>query len=131
MIEEIKHNEILLAIIIRKEFHCDGIHFFTSNDSSQQLAYMSYPKGKIIQSHIHNQHKRTIHSTKEILFIRNGKIRVDFYTNKQEYLESRDLYAGDIIFLSDGGHGFEFLEDAQIFEVKQGPYLGDMDKLRF
>jgi len=131
MIEEIKYNDILLAIIIRNDFHCDGVKFFTPDESSQQLAFMSHPKGKKIQPHLHNKCERTIHSTKEVLFIKSGKIHVDFYSNNQEYLESRDLYAGDVILLSEGGHGFEFLEDAQMFEVKQGPYLGDMDKVRF
>jgi hypothetical protein len=30
-----------------------------------------------------------------------------------------------------GGHGFEVLEDLNMVEVKQGPYVGDMDKTRF
>ncbi len=30
-----------------------------------------------------------------------------------------------------GGHGFEVLEDVEMFEVKQGPYVGDSDKTRF
>lgn len=40
-----------------------------------------------------------------------------------------ELLTGDTIFLVDGGHGFEMLEDTKIIEVKQGPYLGkDEDK---
>ena len=30
-----------------------------------------------------------------------------------------------------GGHGFKVLEDLEMFEIKQGPYAGDMDKTRF
>ncbi len=41
------------------------------------------------------------------------------------------LYQGDVILLAYGGHGFEILEDAEMIEVKQGPYAGDMDKTRF
>ena len=48
MIEEIKYNSELLAIIIKSDFSKDGVSFFTPNDFSQQLAYMKHPRGKII-----------------------------------------------------------------------------------
>jgi len=130
MITEIKNVNKTLAIIISKNFSEKGIHFFTKNSFSQQLAYMNYPKGKEIQPHNHNPVKRSVHYTLEVLFIKKGKLRVDFYDNN-EYLESRILVAGDIILLAGGGHGFEVLEDLEMFEVKQGPYAGDKDKTRF
>ena len=131
MFEEIKYNDVVLAIIVRNDFHKDGIHFFTPDEFSQQLAYMGHPAGKKIQPHVHNLCERTIHSTKEVLFIKNGKLRVDFFSNDKNYLGSRILSASDVLLLSEGGHGFEILEDVQMFEVKQGPYLGEMDKTRF
>ena len=69
--------------------------------------------------------------TKEVLFIKSGRVRVDFYSEDQEYLESSVLQAGDVILLAFGGHGFEMLEPSEIIEVKQGPYAGDGDKTRF
>ena len=59
------------------------------------------------------------------------RLRVDFYSEHQEYLESTILNTGDIILLAFGGHGFEMLEPTEIIEVKQGPYSGDQDKTRF
>ena len=47
------------------------------------------------------------------------------------YLESRILYQGDVVLLAYGGHGLEMLEDSEMIEVKQGPYAGEMDKIRF
>jgi mannose-6-phosphate isomerase-like protein (cupin superfamily) len=41
------------------------------------------------------------------------------------------LEAGDVILLIKGGHGFKVLEDLEMFEVKQGPYAGDEDKIKF
>jgi mannose-6-phosphate isomerase-like protein (cupin superfamily) len=131
MIENIIHDGIILAIIVHRDFDKEGIHFFTPDDFSQQLAYMHHPTGKIIEPHVHNPVKRDVHFTKEVLFIKKGKLRVDFYTNNQQYLESRILESGDVILLSEGGHGFEVLEDLIMFEVKQGPYAGDKDKTRF
>ena len=131
MIEEVHYQTEVLAIIVRRDFHKEGIHFFTSNDLSQQLAYMSHPTGKEIQPHVHKKVQREVHFTQETLFIRKGKLKVDFYSMDQEYLESRILESGDVILLIKGGHGFEVLEDLEMFEVKQGPYAGDADKIKF
>jgi len=131
MLSEIRHNNELLALIINNDLSRDGITFFTPDDFSQQLAFMKHPKGKIIPPHVHNIVKREVHYTKEVLFIRKGKLRVDFYDDCKNYLESRILSEGDVILLSTGGHGFVALEDLEMFEVKQGPYAGEMDKTRF
>ena len=131
MVENIKHNDKLLAIIIPGDFDKPGIHFFTSNDLSQQLAYMHHPSGKIIEPHVHNPVPREVQYTQEVLFLKRGKLRVDFYDDHQIYLESRLLKAGDVILLATGGHGFEVIEEIEMIEVKQGPYAGEEDKTRF
>ncbi len=131
MVEEIRGKVGLLALIVRAEFAKPGISFFTPNDLSQQLAYMQHPMGKIIAPHVHNPVPREVKFTQEVLFLRRGKMRVDFYDPEQQYLESRVLHAGDVILLATGGHGFEVLEPVEMFEVKQGPYAGDLDKTRF
>jgi mannose-6-phosphate isomerase-like protein (cupin superfamily) len=131
MLKKIIHNNQLLAIIISNKFNEAGIHFFTPDDFSQQLAFMKHPEGKIIKPHVHNPVQREVHFTKEVLFIRKGKLRVDFYTDNQEYIESQILETGDVILLSEGGHGFEILEETEMIEVKQGPYAGEKDKTRF
>ncbi len=130
-VEHIKNGEQLLAIILPGDFAEPGIHFFTSNELSQQLGYMNHPAGKIIEPHVHNPVTREVRYTQEVLFIKRGKLRVDFYDDRQNYLESRILNAGDIILLATGGHGFEVIEDIEMVEVKQGPYHGDSDKTRF
>ena len=127
----VTHGDEVLAIIIPASFREEGIHFFTPNDYSQQLAYMHHPPGKQIQPHVHNAVTRAVHLTQEVLFIKKGKLRVDFYDERKNYLESRMLGAGDTILLAGGGHGFEGLEDLEMIEVKQGPYAGEQDKSRF
>ena len=131
MIESIKFQDKELALIIRSSFHSDGIQFFTPNSYSQQIGYMNRPTGYVIAPHVHKAVTREVQFTKEVLFIKSGKLRVDFYTDNQEYLESAILSSGDVILLAYGGHGFEMLEPTEIIEVKQGPYAGDQDKTRF
>lgn len=129
--QKITHNDETLAIIVKKNFHKKGINFFTPNEYSQQLAYMSHPKGKKIDPHLHKRVTREVNFTQETLFIRKGIVQVDFYSDEQFFLESQILEAGDVILLIKGGHGFKVLEDLEMFEVKQGPYAGDDDKIRF
>lgn len=129
--ESIVDGERLLAVILRTSFCCDGIEFFTPHDFSQQLGYMNRQAGYVIAPHVHNPVPREVQFTKEVLFIKSGKVRVDFYDDNQNYLESRILDQGDVILLAFGGHGFEMLENSEIIEVKQGPYAGDADKTRF
>lgn len=131
MIQNIQYGDKLLSVIIRSQFSTEGIQFFTPNDFSQQLGYMNRPKGYQIPPHVHNPVAREVQYTKEVLYIKSGKIRVDFYDEQQNYLESTILYQGDVILLAYGGHGFVMLENSEIIEVKQGPYAGELDKTRF
>lgn len=131
MLEKIIHNSLTLSIIIRKDYQKQGIEFFTNDNDSQQLGYMNRPKDYVIPPHRHNLVKRDVHLTQEVLFIKSGKVRVDFFDNEQHYIKSTILLPGDVILLSDGGHGFKMLEESEMIEVKQGPYCGEMDKVRF
>lgn len=130
-VEKVKKKNKLLAMIIRNDYKCDGVDFITPNEYSQQVAYMHHPKGKIIDAHVHNIVHRNVVLTQEVLFIKKGVLRVDFYDEYEDYLESRDLHAGDIILLISGGHGFHVLDEVEMIEVKQGPYAGEQDKTRF
>ena len=131
MINSIINKGKTLAIILRTTYKEKGIKFFTPNEFSQQLAYMNHPSGYEIQPHLHNAVQREVQFTKEVLFIKSGKVRVDFYDDDKNYLESRILVSGDVILLAFGGHGFEMIDDSEIIEVKQGPYLGEADKTKF
>jgi len=130
-LEKVFKNETLLAIIIRSGFEKEGIEFFTTDEFSQQLGYMNRPKGYVIPPHRHNHVERKVILTQEVLYIRSGLVRVDFYDDGQNYLESRLLHKGDVILLAAGGHGFEMIEQSEMIEVKQGPYCGEKDKVRF
>ena len=131
LVKKIEYKGKTLAIIIKKDYSKEGVEFFTPDDFSQQLAYMKHPAGKRIDAHTHNVVHRDVSYTKEVLVIRKGKLRVDFYEDNQAYIESHIIEEGDIILLAYGGHGFECLEEVEMIEIKQGPYLGEQDKVRF
>jgi hypothetical protein len=131
MLEKIFAEGQLLALILRSEFESEGIEFFTNEHDSQQLGYMCRQKDYSIIPHCHNIVPREVHLTQEVLYIKKGKVRVDFYDNKKKYAFSSILNKGDVVLLADGGHGFKMIEDSEIIEIKQGPYCGEEDKVRF
>jgi len=128
-IEHVTIDDVVAAIIVRSSFNPDGIQFVTPDEYSQQLGYMRRPAGYKIQPHIHLQVERKASFTQEVLYVRKGRVRVDFYREDESYIDSREITTGDVILLSTGGHGFEMLEESELIEVKQGPYLDD--KRRF
>jgi hypothetical protein len=130
-VEQVSTKSKLQAIILRNGFRAESIEFFTPGDFSQQLGYMNRPSGYVIPPHVHNPVAREVQYTKEVLIIKSGRVRVDFYDDDQAYLDSRILETGDVILLAYGGHGFEMLEPTEMIEVKQGPYAGEHDKTRF
>lgn len=132
-VKYIKKKNKIYAIILKSDFSINNetIEFFTPSQFSQQLGYMNRPKNYLIEPHLHNKINRKVDLTNEVLIIKSGKVRVDFYDQKKKYFESRVLKKGDIILLAFGGHGFKMLEPSEIIEIKQGPYAGEKDKLRF
>ncbi len=122
--EEIRADGVLIAMIIRTHFRRDGTHFFSPDDFSQQLGFLSHREGAAIPAHRHRRVERSVVLTQEVLFVRKGRVRANLYDTDSKYVCSRELEAGDMIFLCQGGHGFDVLEDLEMIEVKQGPYSG-------
>ena len=131
MLEKIAYNRKLLAIIIYNNYSSSGVEFLTQESAPIQVGVMCHPKGYEITPHLHVPCERAVQNTQEVLFIRKGKLRVDFYDNEQKFLESRTLGASDAILLVSGGHGFAALEDLEMIEAKTGPFVGEKDKVRF
>ena len=92
---------------------------------------MSHKKGHAIVSHTHIINRREILYTQEVLLIKKGKVKVNFYDKEKKFTGAETVSGGDVILLCAGGHGFEILEDTVMIEIKQGPYTGLDDKERF
>ena len=132
MIENIIHKKKLYALIVRKKFRKKkGVNFFTSKEATQQFGYMKHKKNHLIMPHKHNKRLTKILITTEVIILLKGILRVDFYNEKKKYLFSKKIYDGDLIMLTNGGHGFKVLKDIEMIEVKQGPYSLSSDKVKF
>ena len=122
IIETIEYKNERLAYIIRKSIKVDGKKFFGSPDDFLQVGYMSLKKDDTLRPHIHKQQKKIITKNQEVLYIVAGKMKVNFYNKISQKINETILNNGDLIMLLAGGHGFEFLEDTKMIEIKQGPY---------
>tara|TARA_B100000963_G_C22601637_1_gene660514 strand:- start:1312 stop:1743 length:432 start_codon:yes stop_codon:yes gene_type:complete len=132
MITKIFHKKKLYALVVENKYRQKkGVNFFSSNDLPQQFGYINHKKNYVIKPHKHCKRSTKVFITSEVLIILKGIIRVDFYDLKQSYLFSKILKKGQIIFLLHGAHGFKIIRDAQMIEVKQGPFKKNMDKVKF
>ena len=129
---EVKSGDgTLIAIVIRKDFNPEGINFISKEDFPLQVGVSGYKKGSRIKPHVHLEKEIRINKVQEVIYVKKGSLRVDFYDLDADKFSSTTLSIGDTILFVDGGHGFEVLEDTEIIEVKQGPYSGKKDDKRF
>lgn len=132
MIKKVIYKKKVLAIIIKNNFSKKkGINFVTPNHYNLQLGYMNHPKNYKIKPHLHFQKQIKKVNTAEVLYIINGRLKINFFSSKKKYLFSRIINKGDTIMLINEGHGFEALSQVQLLEVKQGPYDFIKDKIKF
>ena len=131
MVEKIEISGKTFAIIIPADYEKEGIEFHSDPKDSLQIGSMMWRSGHHIQGHKHLSHPRTVEFSNEAIFITKGKVKINFLNDSGKTLLSRILETGDVVLLLDGGHSFDIIEDARMIEVKQGPYVGESDKLRY
>lgn len=127
-VEVIKHGEVTIAVIIKSGYMPDKTEFLTPHTFTQQVGFISYPKGGETVPHVHKQMERIITDTSECLLVRKGRVELSLFSAEMEAVASRELLAGDVVLLVVGGHGLRYCEDTVLLEIKQGPYLGPDDK---
>jgi hypothetical protein len=131
LVEKIYSGDQCLAYIIRASFLPEKTTFLTPSTYKQQVGYIVYPAGGVIQRHVHKPLERHLVGTSEVLVVRQGCCEVDLYNDDRQLVATRELREGDIMLMVGGGHGFRMLDDTVFLEVKQGPYTGIDEKERF
>ena len=127
--EDISYNQQILATIIYKDDIGHGIHFYTPDSNSLQVGCHYHAQGEIIRPHKHIPVKIIRNEPlQEVLYIESGKLEISFYTENDGLLTTRVLGTGDIVLIQKGGHGFKFLEETKMVEIKQGPFILESKK---
>ena len=121
----------LLAMVVRGDFSGGKYNFFTPDDFPLQMGTSFYPAGDRIQPHVHIPQPRQVELVNEYIYVKSGRVELTLYTKERMPVTKIELAAGDSLLLTGGGHGFQVLEACQLIEVKQGPYLGMDDKVKF
>lgn len=124
MMEPIVWRSSVLAYIIKGSVIPEKTQFPTPTDLEFQVGFVVYPAGGTVRPHRHTSVTRTIERTCEVIVVKKGKCDVDLYNDDRQLVVTRELSAGDLIILVNGGHGFRMKEDTVLLEIKQGPYLG-------
>jgi cupin fold WbuC family metalloprotein len=131
----IQKNVIVDKKIVAKVFRYNkqkfnGIKFFTNSDLNFQVGLMAHHKNHIIKPHFHINRKKIIKQMSELLIIFSGILKVYFYNKKKIKTKTVILKKKDMILLISGGHGFKVLKKLEMLEIKQGPFVGEKDKIR-
>lgn len=125
--EDIKHqNELWARIVYSGVEKKEGVQFFTPDRHTLQMGRQRRAAGTSITPHRHLLVRNDRYETlQEVLYVEKGKVKVSFYGEDDKMFDARILSTGDMILLIKGGHGFEFLEETDMIEVKQGPYSAE------
>lgn len=125
-IEPIIHNTLEVACVYRSSLVVkNNIQFLTSQDNPFQIGIHDRKEKIRLPTHLHNCPKPIeISEIQELLYVISGQIRVYMYTKDNKKIAQKLLSPGDAILLKSAAHSVEFLGNARVFEVKQGPYPG-------
>ncbi len=114
-----------LAVYLPATSWTEGLNFFSEDSDFVQVGVWGYDKGTKLQPHVHNEVRREITRTQEVIFVKNGKVAASIFDEDGTLIERLVLGPGEALVLLKGGHGYEILEDGtQVLEIKNGPYPG-------
>lgn len=122
--EKFIYKNILIGIRVQRLQK--GSVPITDPQESVQVVGLKHPKGAYLKAHAHKLRRRITPRLQEGLLVRKGKIKIDLYEpEKWGKIKSVTLKAGEMFLLLNGGYGIHILEDAELFEFKNGPFLED------
>lgn len=125
----------LLAIYASREYlenSKDIVNFISKSHLELQIFFMHRENGQDVQGHHYKTFERKIFRTTEVLYLLPGSANLKLWAlNSDGATNSQDvqLYEGDLIYLFSGCHSISFSETTRLFEIKQGPFFEDQDKV--
>lgn len=124
-----KNGELLNVIYNLSEFKQGERFDITDGGQYLQCAIMRGGAGKSYRAHKHLD-KAGMYHIQEAFIIIEGMAKVHIYDNENNYVGDYPLIPGDISVLLKGGHSLEIEKDCLFWEIKSGPYSGQMfDKM--
>ena len=121
--DKIFYKKILVGIRIRSM--PKGTAPVTDQKEPLQMLTLKHPKGKYLLAHMHAPKKRTTSRLQECLIVRKGRVKIDLYGSDKKMFRSIFLNAGEAFILMNGGYGIHIMKDAEMVELKNGPFIED------
>lgn len=90
-----------------------------------QVVSLKHKSGKHLQAHMHQPKLRKTYSMQEGLIIKKGSIKVSLFSPDKVKFKDVIIKKGEMLILMNGGYAINFLENSEIFEVKNGPFVED------
>lgn len=119
-------NNKLLHIIYKEDGmdEIDGRIDLTPANHALQVAVMYPEDSKKFKAHKHLEQHRPDGVVQESWLVTYGGITVRLFDTDDTLICTEDLEAGDCLVTLGGGHAFNTIGDATVWEFKTGPYNG-------
>jgi cupin fold WbuC family metalloprotein len=102
--------------------------------NSLQASWIQMKESETFIPHVHEDRiiSQRLSNTQECWVVIEGMIEASLYDTDTTLICKRQLEAGDFVFTLKGGHNYMCLsQNAQVCEIKSGPYDTENDKRRF
>ena len=120
---EINYKNKLVAIVLGR--FPKGSIPQTTGKEPLQLVTLKHAKGKYLLAHTHKPTFRKTAKMQECIIVKKGKVKVDLYGPDKKMFKKVTLKTGDLLILLNGGYGIHVLEDVDMVELKNGPFVED------
>lgn len=110
---------------IRFRILLNGSIPLTDKGEPLQMVSLRHPSGAYLKAHMHRPCQRITKCLQECLVVKRGKVKLDLYGPDKKFFKYIYLSAGDIFLSMLGGIGIHIIKDAEIIEVKNGPFKED------
>lgn len=123
MIQKIEYKKELIGLKIVKI--SKGTVPITNPAESLQMVTLNHPKGTLLKAHMHQPKKRITYQLQECMVVRKGKVILYLYSTEKKLIKKTYLKAGQAFILLRGGLAIKMISNAEIFEIKNGPFKED------
>jgi len=117
-------NNLTYALILSSSDFQPGVKFVSEPEWSLQVGLLEWPRAHALSAHVHLPHNPGQVQHQEFLFVVSGEMEVEFFDETGFRLQTEILGPGQALLQVRGGHGFRFLAETRLIEVKSGPYRG-------
>jgi hypothetical protein len=96
-----------------------------------QLSSQIIERGRSFRAHRHIPKRVYVSeiTAQESWVVISGQVEVSYFDLDDSLIKAFMLFPGDVSVTLAGGHSYEIVDDALVYEFKTGPYLGvEFDK---